>query len=292
MFISSSGLSIACLRGVDAARLARAVADRHQCRPGVLHDRLHVGEVEVDDARLDDQVGDAADALPQHVVGHAEGLFDRGLGIDHVEQALIGDGDQRVDRLAQPGDALLGRAAATGALEVEGLGDDADGERAGRASMLGDDGRRSGAGATAHAGGDEDHVGAAHHLAQGIGALLGRALADLGTSARAQPFGQLVADADVDRSLAAHQRLGVGVDRDELDAVDTGIDHPVDGIAARSTDADDFDAGEGLAHHVVPVSVTGARRRGHRFGRRRGWRWIRRGFRNRRGHLQGRDGSL
>ena len=126
-------------------------------------------------------------------------------------------------------------------------------------AMLGDDGRGSGAGAAAHAGGDEDHVGAAHHLAEGIGALLGRALADLGPTTGAEPLGQLVADADGDRRLAAHQGLGVGVDRDELDAVDTGVDHPVDGVAAGATDADHLDVGEGLAHHVVPVGVSSAR---------------------------------
>src|ERR671913_449229 len=98
------------------------------------------------------------------------------------------------------------------------------------------------------------------------------ARACLATTAGAQPFGELVTDADVDGSLAAHQGLGVGVDRDELDTVDAGVDHPVDGIAARATNTDDFDMGKGLAHHVVPVGITGASRRGHRFGWHRGRR--------------------
>src|SRR3712207_8472549 len=44
----------------------------HQRRAGVLHDRPHVGEVEVDEPRDRDQVGDALDALAQDVVGRSE----------------------------------------------------------------------------------------------------------------------------------------------------------------------------------------------------------------------------
>jgi hypothetical protein len=42
--------------------------------------------------------------------------------------------------------------------EVERLGDHADGEDAELLGRLGDHGRGAGAGAAAHAGGDEDHV--------------------------------------------------------------------------------------------------------------------------------------
>ena len=54
----------------------------------------------------------------------------------------------------------LGAARALLALEDEGLGHDADRERAVFARELRDDRRRAGAGAAAHAGGDEHHVGA------------------------------------------------------------------------------------------------------------------------------------
>ena len=61
------------------------------------------------------------------------------------------------------------------------------------------------------------------------------------------------------------QRLGVGVDRDELDPVDAGLDHAVDGVAAGAADADDLDPGKGdwRAQHrrVLPARSTR-----HRFG--------------------------
>ena len=83
------------------AVLAAGDADAHQRRAGVAHDRAHVREVEVDQPGHRDQVGDALDALAQHVVGDAEGVDDRGALLDDLEQPVVRDDDQRVDLLAQ-----------------------------------------------------------------------------------------------------------------------------------------------------------------------------------------------
>jgi hypothetical protein len=48
------------------------------------------------------------------------------------------------------------------------------------------------------------------------------------------------------------QRLRVGVDRDELDACDARVDHPVDGVRPAAADSDDFQDCEvvtGFASH-------------------------------------------
>ena len=109
---SSSGLEIA-LRAASVARFSPlADADAHQGRAGVLHDRADVGEVEVDQARDRDQVGDALDALAQDVVGLAEGVEDARAPLDDREQLLVRDHDQRVDLLAQALDAVRGLALA------------------------------------------------------------------------------------------------------------------------------------------------------------------------------------
>ena len=67
---------------LGGARLAGRGPDAHQRRAGVLHDRAHVGEVEVDQAGDRDQVGDALDALAQHVVGLAERVEDARAALD------------------------------------------------------------------------------------------------------------------------------------------------------------------------------------------------------------------
>jgi hypothetical protein len=53
---------------------------------------------------------------------------------------------------------------------------------------------------------------------------------------------QLLADLDLDVRLRRHQRLRVGVHRDEFDALEVLLDHAIDGIATATADADDFHA--------------------------------------------------
>ena len=150
-----------------------------------------VGEVEIDQAFLDHQVGDAGDAGIEHLVGHGEGVGEGGLVVGDAEEVLVRDDDQRIDALLQLGDAGLGDAHAAQALELEGLGDDADGEDADLARGAGDDRRGAGAGAAAHAGGDEDHVRAVEMIGDLVDRLLGRGAADLRLRAGAETLGDL-----------------------------------------------------------------------------------------------------
>ena len=68
--------------------------------------------------------------------------------------------------------------------------------------------------------------------------------ADLGVGAGAEAAGELAADVELDVGVAHQQGLRVGVDRDELDALEPDLDHPVDGVDATSTDAHDLDDGQ------------------------------------------------
>src|ERR1700716_2861270 len=97
------------LGGILGPGVAGAVADAHQRLTGVLHDRLDVGAVEVDDARLGDEVRDALDALAKNVIRHAERLLEGRLGAGDLREPVVGDDDERVDLAAQGLDALLGR---------------------------------------------------------------------------------------------------------------------------------------------------------------------------------------
>ena len=64
------------------------------------------------------------------------------------------------------------------------------------------------------------------------------ACADLGVAAGAETAGQVTADVELDVGIAHQQRLRVGVDGDELDALQPGVDHPVDGVDAAAADTD------------------------------------------------------
>ena len=65
--------------------------------------------------------------------------------------------------------------------------------------------------------------------------------ADLGVGAGAEAAGELAADVELDVGVAHQEGLGVGVDRDELDALEADLDHPVDGVDAATADAHDLD---------------------------------------------------
>ena len=125
-----------------------------------------------------------------------EGVGEGGLLVRHPEQVLVRDDEQRIDDLLQFGDAGFGDAHAPLAFEVERLGDDADGQDAGFLRAARDHRRRAGAGAAAHAGGDEHHVRALQVVADLVDHLLGGGAADLGLRAGAEAFGDVHAHLD------------------------------------------------------------------------------------------------
>ena len=135
----------------------------------------------------------------------------------------------------------FGEAHAPLALEVERLGDDADREDADFARGLGDHRRGAGAGAAAHAGGDEHHVRSGEVIADLVDRLHGGGAADIGLRSGAEALGRLHAHLDDALGLGGGQRLGIGVGDHEVDPLQPGGDHVVDRIAARAADAEHRD---------------------------------------------------
>jgi hypothetical protein len=174
----------------------------------------------------------------------SESVHQADVGVAELQESLIGDDDQRVAGLAQLTDAGFGLAAAPLALEVERAGDDADGQRA---ELLGDrrhDGCPAGARAATLAGGDEDHVGALEELLDVVTVVFGGASPDLRVGTGAETARRIAPDVELHVGIAHEQCLRIGVDRDELDALEALFDHPVDGIDATTANADDFDHGQ------------------------------------------------
>ncbi len=228
----------------DGTVLTARRADAHQRRAGVGHHGLHVGEVEVDQARGGDQVGDARDALEQHLVGLLERVEHADAAVGDREQLVVGDHDQGVDLFAEAGDALLRGVRATTALERERPGHDTDRQGTEGPGDLGHDGRAAGAGAAALARGHEHHVGALDDFLDLLPVVLGGLRAHVGVGAGAEAPGQLAADVELDIGVTHQQGLRIGVDRDELHALQTDLDHPVDGVDSTSTNTHDLDHGQ------------------------------------------------
>ena len=152
--------------------------------------------------------------------------------------------------------AGLGLVHAALALELEGLRHNAYGQRAGLAGNFRHDGGRARAGAAAHAGGDEHHVGVFNALGDVVAALLGALLARIGIGARALAVGELFAYLDFLVGVGDGKRLLVRVDGDELHALGAGLDHTVDDVVAGAAHAEDlqsdhvFRPGFGFVRHI------------------------------------------
>ena len=229
------------LRGVERTVGAAADPRAHHRHAHARHDRADVGEVEVDEAGNEDEIGDPLHGLLQDAVGDAEGLEQRRAAIDDGQQALVGDRDQRVDDGAERFQARLGLEHALAAFERERFGDNGDGEDAEIARERGHDRRRAGARAAAESRRDEDHVAALEQPRDRLGILERGVAADVGVGAGAQPLRELGAELDLDGRGRAAQRLHVRVGDDEVDAGELRGHHAAHRVAAAATEADHLD---------------------------------------------------
>ena len=127
------------------------------------------------------------------------------------------------------------------ALEAEGPGHYAYGQRAQGAGDVGHHRSAAGARAAALTGGDEHHVGALDDLFDLLTVVLGRLAPDFGIGSRAEAAGEFASDVEFDVGVTHQQRLGVGIDGDELDALESLLDHPVDGVDSASADSYNLD---------------------------------------------------
>jgi hypothetical protein len=127
----------------------------------------------------------------QHLVGAAEGVQHADLAVADRQQPVVGDDDEGVDLVGEGLDAGLGLRWPGGGPRRRTGGSR---RRWSARPSTGDAGHHGGAaraGATALAGGDEDHVGAAQHLLDLLRVVLGGPPAHLGIGAGAEATGEL-----------------------------------------------------------------------------------------------------
>ncbi len=181
--------------------------------------------------------------MQQHLVSLLERVLERDALAHDGEEPLVRHYHHGVDVLAHLGDPHFRLAHPLAALEQEGLGDDADGQRAQVARDLRDDGCRPRPGAAAHAARDEHEIRALQAVQDLVAVLLDGLAADLRARARAQAARELLSDLHLHIGLVVEQGLRVGVHGDELDTLETLVDHAVQGVAAAAAHADDFHPG-------------------------------------------------
>ena len=168
-----------------------------------------------------------------------ERLDERRLLLDHLEQPVVLDHDQRVDVVAELLDPGLGLLGAHAPLE---------GERACVTTPTVSAPSSAPSAATIGAApvpvpppspAVTKIMSAPLSASFSSSRVSGRGgLPDRRVGAGAEAARDLRADVDLHVGVAHQQRLRVGVDRDELDAGQAGLDHAVDGVRAAAADAD------------------------------------------------------
>src|SRR5690606_31195261 len=98
-------------------------------------------------------------------------------------------------------------------------------------------------GATAHAGGDEAHVGSLQVVDDLVKALFGGGAPDLRLRTGPKTLGNLGTHLNDPVGLGHCQRLGIGVGDNEVDTLEASSDHVVDSVATPTADTKDGDAG-------------------------------------------------
>ncbi len=207
------------------------------------HDRADVSEVEVNQAFLDHQVGDAGNTRIEHLISHRKSVGKSGLVVGDAEQVLVRNDDERIDILLQFFNAQIGSFHAAGAFKVERLGHNADGEDAAFAGSACHDRRSARAGAAAHACGHKAHMRTVQVIDDFVDAFFRGSTTNFRLRTGAEAFRHGSAKLDDAVGLRHGQSLRVGVGHNEIHAAQAGIDHVVDRIAAAAADTEYGDAG-------------------------------------------------
>ena len=205
---------------------------------------MYIGEVEVDEARYGNQVRDTLDALAQDIIGHLKGLGHRRTLINNLQQAIIRDGDNRIDMLLQIGDTALRIAFTRHALKRKWTRNDAYRQCADLSRALSHHGSRAGTRTAAHTCRDEDHVSAAQCLENIIAALFCGLLANLRLRTGTEATREFLADLHTVRGQGFEQCLRIRIHSNEFYALYSLGNHAVNGIAAATADTDYLDFGQ------------------------------------------------
>src|SRR5216684_518125 len=232
-----------------------------------LHDRLDVVEVQVDKARLRDDLGDPLDRAHEHIVGDLEGRVQRETR-DEFKQFVIRDHDDRVREAPELIEPVLGVLGSDGALGPEGEGADRDREGARLLRELCEDRSTACAGAAPEAAGDEDHVGPMDDGPQLVRGLPRGLLSHLGKGARSQAARHPAPQKELVWRPYDEQMLSVRVRGEELRSDDPGFHKAVDRVATPASDADDLDVRPETREDALELGVlrTDAHGGGRRFG--------------------------
>src|SRR3989454_716503 len=233
-----------------------SVEDRGRAAP--MADRAQVAEVQVDQRRHRDRLGDALDHFADQMVHDREGLFDRKIR-DEVQQSVVVEENQRIRAVPESLDARPRiHHPATFRPERRGRQADHDAPRSlGKFRHMGRDSRPR---ASTQSDRDEREICVPNLVPEFLLRDLGAPFADLWPTSCPHPARHAPSDQELAVRLNRIEMDRVRVHDDRSGAVDPHAMETVNGVPARATASDHEDLRAGRAERVEERLVPGALR--------------------------------
>ena len=130
---------------------------------------------------------------------------------------------------------------ALAAFHIKRLGHHCNRQNAELLGNLRHDGRRTGAGTTPHAGGDEQHIGTFDDFEDTIPIFHRGLPPDIRICAGTQAFRDIAANLQCRPNSGGVQCLRIRVGANKIDTFDAAVHHMRDSVAAAAAHTDDFD---------------------------------------------------
>ena len=215
--------------------VALGLADTDMRHSLVLHDRLYIGKVEIDQSRQIDQIGDTLDSLLKNLICFLQCFRHRRSAVYDLKKLIVRDHDQCIHILLKALNAGQRICHPDSRFKTEGFGHDTDGEDTHFLCDPGYDRRSSRSGSAAHTTGNEYHIRSLDSLPDLFRTLLGSLLADLRLCSGTKALGHFLTDLDRHGCLAHGQCLFIRIDTDKLHSADGVLHHTVDCIVTGSS---------------------------------------------------------
>ncbi len=215
----------------------------HEGGARVLHNGLDVREVEVNQTWNGNKIRNSLDARAQHLIGEVVGLNNGEIFLGDLQQAIIGDNNEGIHRLAQFRDTHGGVIGTLGTFKFKGTGHDADSQRSQIPSHLGNHGGGTGAGPSAFTSSDEHHIRAFEGALDNFHVFFRGALTHRRIRTRSQALRNLATNIEFGFRFGFHQGLPVGVNGNKFHTGKSVLNHAVNSVDTAPADPDDFDIG-------------------------------------------------
>ena len=219
---------------------AACTTNAHVSRASTTHNLANVLEVEVDESRSVNQVGDTLYTVFENIICFYKCIEQSDLGLRSQTQTFILNNNQSVNIFFECCNTAFCLFHSLFTLKFEWFGYNTNRQNIHFFCDLCNNRSSTGSGSAAHTGSDEDHLTAFDCSSNFFAAFFRSFLASLRNASCSTTSGQTVANYDLLTCFGIFQCLCIGVNGDEVHTLHSAFDHAVNSVTAAAADTNDF----------------------------------------------------